>query len=42
MDLEEVAKKLGYFDVEHLEKNIESYGEPLIEWWDVIKELVKK
>tara|TARA_R110001592_G_scaffold114472_3_gene314318 strand:+ start:44 stop:172 length:129 start_codon:yes stop_codon:yes gene_type:complete len=42
MDLEEVAKKLGYFDVEHLEGNIENYGSPLIEWWEVIKELVKK
>ncbi len=38
MNLEEVAKKLGYLDVEHLENNIESYGEPLLEWWEVIKE----
>jgi len=42
MNLDEVAKKLGYVDADHLEKNIYNYGEPLPEWWEVIKELVNK
>lgn len=42
MKLEEVAKALGYTDVEHLESNIELYGEPLIQWWGSIRELVNK
>jgi hypothetical protein len=40
MSLDEVAEKLGYIDVEHLENNIYNYGEPLPQWWEVIKELV--
>ena len=40
--LDEVAKKLGYIDAEHLESNICNYGEPLPQWWEVIKELVNK
>lgn len=42
MNLDEVAEKLGYIDAEHLETNIYNYGEPLPQWWDVIKELVNK
>ena len=42
MNLEDAAKKLGYFDADHVEKNIEAYGEPLIEWWGLIKELVNE
>jgi len=42
MNLDEVAKKLGYIDADHLEKNIYNYGEPLPQWWEVIKELVNK
>jgi hypothetical protein len=42
MNLDEVAKKLGYIDAEHLEINIYNYGEPLPQWWEVMKELVNK
>ena len=42
MNLDDAAKKLGYFDADHVEKNIEAYGEPLIEWWSLIKELVNE
>jgi len=42
MNLDEAAKRLGYFDADHVEKNIEAYGEPLIEWWGLIKELVNE
>lgn len=42
MKLEEVAIALGYDDVDHLERNIELYGEPLIKWWSVIQQLVNK
>ena len=38
-NLDEIAKRLGYADQENLEMNIESYGKPLLEWWEVIKEL---
>ena len=39
MELDKVAQKLGYRDVEHLEMCIENYGSPLIEWWKVMQEL---
>ena len=42
MNLDEVAKRLGYVDADHVEKNIEAYGEPLIEWWGLIKDLVNE
>ena len=42
MSLDEVAEKLGYVDAAHVERNIENYGEPLPQWWEVIKELVNK
>lgn len=42
MNLDDAAKKLGYFDADHVEKNVEAYGEPLIEWWSLIKELVNE
>ncbi len=41
-NINDVAKKLGYSDAENLERCVESYGEPLGEWWEVIKSLVKK
>ena len=37
MDLEEIAKELGYIDIEHLEANIESYGEPLLNGGKLLK-----
>jgi len=37
-NLDEIAKKLGYTDVYHLEQNLELNPE-FIEWWEVIKEL---
>ena len=40
MELNEIAKKLGYSDSENLQANIDSYGQPLQQWWDVITELV--
>ena len=40
--LEKIAQKLGYVDVEHLEVNISSFGDPLNLWWDVIKEFVEE
>ena len=42
MNLDEAAKRLGYVDADHVERNIEAYGEPLPQWWEVIKELVNK
>ena len=42
MNLDEAAKRLGYVDAEHVEKNIENYGEPLTEWWSLLKELVNE
>jgi formylmethanofuran dehydrogenase subunit E len=42
MNLDEAAKRLGYVDADHVERNIEAYGEPLLQWWEVIKELVNK
>ena len=41
-NINDVAKKLGYSDAENLERCVESYGEPLGEWWEVIKSLVEK
>lgn len=41
MNLEDIAQKLGYSDVKHLEENIYNYGEILPEWWAVVKDLVK-
>lgn len=35
----ELAQRLGYPDEENLEENINSYGDPLPEWWAVMKEL---
>ncbi len=42
MNLDEAARRLGYIDADHVERNIEAYGEPLLQWWEVIKELVNK
>jgi len=39
MELDKIAQKLGYRDVEHLKMNIENYGEPLSEWWKVMQEI---
>ena len=38
MTKEEAAKKLGYFDVKHLERNLNNCPE-FWEWWELIKEL---
>tara|TARA_R110000796_G_scaffold26922_8_gene74366 strand:+ start:593 stop:736 length:144 start_codon:yes stop_codon:yes gene_type:complete len=40
MELDEIAKKLGYSDADNLQANIDSYGQPLQEWWNVITDLV--
>lgn len=39
-ELNKVARKLGYRDIDHLEMNVESYGQPLNEWTKVIKDIV--
>ena len=38
--LDEIARKLGYSDADNLQANIDSYGQPLQEWWNVITDLV--
>ena len=37
INLEKLSQELGYRDVNHLEMNVDNYGYPLIEWWEVIK-----
>lgn len=41
MNLDEAAKRLGYFDANHVEMNIKACGKPSVEWWGLIKELVE-
>lgn len=37
--LDILAKKFGYRDCEHLEDCVDLYGDPLTEWWRIIKSI---